>query len=82
MATTYQLWDNASSNLIEAYDTEREALDYVIEEVEAFGQDAVQAWALLRDDETGPVVFVAQGADLIRCAAKPTPVFSHTPHHD
>lgn len=82
MTTTYQLWDNASSNLIEVYDTEREALDYVIEEVNAFGQDAVQAWALLRDDETGPVVFVAQGTDLIQYAAKPTPVFSHSLHHE
>ena len=44
MTTTYQLWDNASGNLIEDYYTEREALDYVVEEIETYGADAVHAW--------------------------------------
>lgn len=81
MATTYQLWDNASGNLIEDYYTEREALDYVIEEIEAYGPDAVHAWALLRDPGTGPVMMVAQGVDLIRHATEPTNVpVESTPH--
>jgi hypothetical protein len=79
--TTYQLWDNASGNLIEDYYTEREALDYILEEIEAYGADAVYAWALLRDPETGPVTMIAQGMDLVRYATESTnaPVES-TPH--
>ncbi|MHB8647706.1 MAG: hypothetical protein ACYDAR_18145 [Thermomicrobiales bacterium] len=70
METTYQLWDNASGNLIEDYDTEREALDYVIEEIETYGPDAVHMWALLRDPGTGPVMMIAQGKGLIRHATE------------
>ena len=68
METTYQLWDNASGNLLEDYYTEREALDYVVEEVEVYGPDAVHTWALLRDPGTGPVMMVAQGTELVRYA--------------
>lgn len=68
MATVYQLWDNALGNLIEDYNTEREALEYVVDEVEVYGPDAVGAWALLRDPGIGPVTMIAAGADLIRHA--------------
>lgn len=70
METTYQLWDNASGNLIEDYYTEREALDYVIEEIEAYGSDAAHLWALLCDPGTGPVTMIAQGEELIRYATE------------
>jgi len=70
--TTYQLWDNASGNLIEDYYTEREALDYVLEEIEACGSDAVHMWVLLRDPGTGPATMIAQGKGLIRYATEPT----------
>ncbi len=83
METTYQLWDNASGNLIEDYYTEREALDYIIEEIEACGSDAVHMWALLRGPGTGPVTMIAQGKELIRYAIEPTnsPVES-IPHNN
>ncbi len=61
MATTYQLWDNASNNLIEDYYTEREALDYIEEEIAAYGREAVASWALLRDDGVGHVTLLAEG---------------------
>ena len=70
METTYQLWDNASGNLIEDYASEREALDYVVEEIAAYGADAVHLWALLRDSGAGPVMMVAQGEELIRYATE------------
>ena len=71
MATTHQLWDNASNNLIEDYYTEREALDYIEEEIEAYGREAVASWALLRDDGMGHVTLLAEGAVL--------PAYVHRP---
>ncbi len=82
MATIYQLWDNASSNLIEDYDTEREALDYVIEEVEMHGPNAVGAWALLRDPGVGPVTMIARGPDLIRHATELVSTPAEAARHD
>jgi hypothetical protein len=64
MVTTYQLWDNTSNNLIEDYYNEREALDYVEEEIAAYGQEAVSSWALLRDDGMGHVTLIAEGSAL------------------
>ena len=82
MTTVYQLWDNASGNLIEDYDTEREALDYVIDEMEMYGPDAVGAWALLRDPDIGPVTMIAAGADLIRHATAIAALPAEAARHD
>lgn len=82
MATTYQLWDNASGNLIEDYYTEREALDYIIEEIDTYGSDAVCAWALLRDPGAGPVTMVAEGPELIRYATGAVPTSTGAVHQD
>ncbi len=80
--TIYQLWDNASGNLIEDYYTEREALDYIVEEIEEYGPDAVHAWALLRDPGTGPVMMVAQGTELIRYATESATIPIESIPHD
>lgn len=64
MVTTYQLWDNASNNLIEDYYNEREALDFVQEEIGAYGPEAVSSWALLHDDGMGHVMLIAEGSAL------------------
>jgi hypothetical protein len=82
MATIYQLWDNRSGNLIEDYDTEREALAYVIEEIETFGPEAVGAWALLRDPGAGPVTMIAEGPNLIRRATGSAPIPTEAARHD
>lgn len=82
MATTFQLWDNASGNLIEDYYTEREALDYVVEEIETYGSHAVSAWALLCDPGSGPVRMVAQGTELIRYATESAPRSLESIPHD
>ncbi len=71
--TTYQLWDNASGNLIEDYDTEREALLYVREEIETYGSDVARSWALLCDSGIGAVIMVAQGMGLIHRARQSAP---------
>ena len=84
VATIYELWDNASGNLIEDYDTEREALDDVLEEIATYGADAVQSWALLRDPgvDVGPVAMIASGPDLIRHAAESARPTAETARHD
>jgi hypothetical protein len=82
MATVYQLWDNRSGNLIEDYDTEREALEYVIEEIETFGPEAVGAWVLLRDPGTGPVTMIAEGLSLFRRATDSAHIAAEAARHD
>lgn len=66
--STYQLWDNASGNLIEDYGTEREALRYVLEEIEAYESDVAHSWVLLCDFGIGAVIMVAQGMELVHRA--------------
>lgn len=82
MTTIYQLWDNTSGNLIEDYDTEREALGYVIDEIETYGPEAVGAWASLRDPGAGPVTMVAEGANLIRHATASALISAEATRHD
>ncbi len=69
MKTVFSLWDNTTNNLVADFDTEFEALAYVVEEIATHGRDAVTTWALLRDvgDETA---LVAVGCDLAEYARK------------
>lgn len=65
MKTIFELWDFETSNLIDAYATEQDALAEVRCAMEMNGRDAVTTWALLRDDrESSAKAVVAMGTDL------------------
>jgi hypothetical protein len=65
MKTIFELWDFETSNLIDAYATEQDALAEVRCAMEADGWDAVTTWALLRDDRRSSAkAVVAIGTDL------------------
>jgi hypothetical protein len=82
MATICHLWDNISGNFIEEYDTEHEALEYAIDEIETSGPEAVGAWALLSDSGAGPVTMIAEGANLVRHATDSALIPAETARHD
>ena len=67
MKTVFGLWDSATNNLVADFDTEFEALTYVVEEMDAHGRDAVMTWGLLRD-EGNKTTLVAAGRDLAEYA--------------
>ncbi|HET8524996.1 MAG TPA: hypothetical protein VFL82_17315 [Thermomicrobiales bacterium] len=61
----YELWDIESGNLINAWESEGEALAEVRAFLDAFGPPAVESWTLLRDDDPDQdLVVVAEGAAL------------------
>lgn len=64
IVVTYQLWDNASNNLIEDYYSERDAFDDIAKQIRVYGHDGIADWVLLRDDGVGQIVLVAEGDGL------------------
>lgn len=74
----YELWETRSGNLLEAFDTEGEALAAVARTAARYGDAAVETFALTStdtDDEDGDVTTVAAGAELLaraRTAGAPT----------
>ncbi len=67
MKTVFGLWDSETNNLVADFDTEFEALAYVVEEIELHGRDAVMTWGLLRDEGKNTAM-VAAGRDLAEYA--------------
>jgi hypothetical protein len=67
MKTVFGLWDSATNNLVADFDSEFEALAYVVEEMEIRGHDAVMTWGLLRD-EGQKTALIAAGRDLAEYA--------------
>jgi hypothetical protein len=71
----FELWDVESGNLVNAWESETEALAEVRAWVDAYGPAPVQAWVLLRDDDPDrDLVVVAEGAALIEraCPVEPS----------
>ena len=64
----YELWHQDGGSIINAWDTEEEALALVRAAVDAHGPDYVAPWALLQNDPGGEMVMVAEGASLIQLA--------------
>ena len=60
----YELWDIASRNLLDDFDTEAEALDAVLELIALNGTDCTDSMALTRVHVDGSMVTLAMGADL------------------
>jgi hypothetical protein len=64
----YQLWPQDGGSIINAWETEEEALALVRAAVDAHGPDDVASWALLQNDPDGDMAMVAEGASLISLA--------------
>jgi hypothetical protein len=69
----YELWDGDSRNLVDAYESEEEALADVRTLVELNGLDYAKLLALLVQDEDEELRMIAQGFDLARRANIPVP---------
>ncbi len=68
MGDLYQLWNDASNNLVEEFDDEAAALAAVRRRIARRGDDAVRSFSLLRLDAAGDVTAVIDGAQLIALA--------------
>jgi hypothetical protein len=65
MDATYELFDLASGNVFDAYESESDALDVLVEMDLAHGHEAVRRFALLRELD-GDSSLVAMEDELVR----------------
>ncbi len=70
MAAIYSLWETASGNIINTYDTEAQALAVVRATIAEHGRDAVATLALARETNRG-VKQLAEGESLAERARWP-----------
>ena len=68
MATTYQLWDTDTRNLVAEFDTQEEALAAVKRTLEVDGHELAEALFLGVDGEGEAGGVIAQGAALVALA--------------
>jgi len=73
MATTYELWETLSNNVIGAYATEAAALAVVFAQAAGRGKASVDSWTLLSEDENEEVTCIAGGHALLELAEKNPP---------
>jgi hypothetical protein len=73
MATTYELWDLGSGNVIGAYGTEAAALATVATAIQRYGADYADCIALIREDSRGRSKVLAEGAALAGRAQQAVP---------
>lgn len=64
----YELWDTESGNLIQAYESEADALALVRSAVDAYGAEYAADLALLLDSGRGDLTTIASGQDLAQRA--------------
>jgi len=70
----YELWDLRTRNLVEEFDTEAEALEYVRDVLLTNGEEAASRYALgVQDLEAGRGAAIADGAALVQRAARAHP---------
>ena len=68
MATTYQLWDTDTRNLVAEFDTQEEALAAVKRTLEVDGRELAETLFLGVDEEGAAGGVIAQGAALVALA--------------
>ncbi len=68
MATTYQLWDTDTRNLVAEFDTQEQALAAVKRTLEVDGRALAETLFLGVDEEGGAGGVIAQGAALVALA--------------
>ena len=66
----YALWDTRTTNLVAAYDNERDALELVLSGIERNGPRDTDTLVLEVEDEQGELVFTAQGQELAELARR------------
>jgi hypothetical protein len=64
----YELWYLEGGSIIDAWDTEEEALALVRNSVEAYGPAYVESWALLGNDPDEEIAQIAKGTALAEFA--------------
>lgn len=64
----YALWDTRTTNLIAAYDNEREALELVLSGIERNGPHDTDTLVLEVEDEQGELVLTVRGQALAELA--------------
>lgn len=64
----YSLWDSRTTNLIAAYDNERDALALVLSGIERNGPQDTDTLTLEVEDDQGELVSVARGSELAAMA--------------
>ena len=67
--TTFQLWDIESANLIGSYADQESALAIVRHALDLHGAETVSGLSLLRQDDRGRLIKVAEGEELVHLAA-------------
>ncbi len=74
MSKTYELWDMATNNLVEACESEDDALAFVRAYVAEHGTEYRTSWALLRDDDAADRAGqIAEGSALLARAGAASP---------
>jgi hypothetical protein len=66
----YDLWDVESGNIVNTFETERDALAVVRTLLDLNGPEYVQALSLGHEDDDGSMRIVAEGDDLATLLAK------------
>ena len=67
---TYDLWDVESGNIVNTFETKREALSVVRTLLDFNGWEYAQSLSLGSEDDDGSMRIVAEGDDLAARAAK------------
>ncbi len=77
MAAVFSLWETASGNIINTYDTEAQALAVVRATIAEHGRHAVATFALARETNRG-VKLIAEGEHLAERALAAAPARTST----
>ena len=64
----YELFDSDGANLVGTFPTQEAALDIVRSSVEQYGESSMLTVGLGGEDESGELVLIAHGSELIRLA--------------
>lgn len=66
----YALWDTRSTNIVQAYDNERDALALVLSGIELNGPEDTDTLFLNVENDDGTVRMIAQGRELAERARR------------
>ena len=68
MTVWYEIWDEESANLVEEYDSQEAALDFMRQAISELGVEGAVAFELLKETSDGPEELVARGRELVLLA--------------
>ena len=73
MSHWYEIWDTESRNLVADFDTEMEALEFVLDSLGSFGPESLETLILTRESEEEAPDVVASAHDLAELAWRHRP---------